>query len=224
MWSKGSLGQLSMDATRTAFALLFSLCVCSYAWTDSLFSVIVASEGTLISDKKVRFEVGDIITVLVRETTEASTDSNTNTKKESAVEAEASAADNEFLIAETPGGLNFIPRELLPNWKVEIENEHKTKGQTRRKNRLVMTVACTVERILETGNIEIQGMKRVTVNQEDSTLFVQGLIRPQDVTAANTIQSTQIANAIIELKGRGPLWNNQRRGLFTKVLDWFSPF
>ena len=129
MWSKGSLGQLSMDATRTAFALLFSLCVCSYAWTDSLFSVIVASEGTLISDKKVRFEVGDIITVLVRETTEASTDSNTNTKKESAVEAEASAADNEFLIAETPGASTLSPESCCRTGRRRLNTNIRPRGR-----------------------------------------------------------------------------------------------
>jgi hypothetical protein len=33
-----------------------------------------------------------------------------------------------------------------------------------------------------------------------------------------------VANVTIELKGKGPLWNNSRRGIITKILDWFSPF
>ena len=79
-------------------------------------------------------------------------------------------------------------------------------------------------KVFDNGNITIEGSKRITVNREESKLYVKGTVRSRDVTSANTILSAQIANAEIELKGKGPLWNNQRRGLLTRILDWFSPF
>jgi flagellar L-ring protein precursor FlgH len=81
-----------------------------------------------------------------------------------------------------------------------------------------------VKKVYDDGNIDIEGEKRVTVNREDSNLFVKGTVRSRDVSPGNTVLSTQVANVTIELKGKGPLWNNSRRGLITKVLDWFSPF
>jgi len=201
-----------------------SLMVAVAAGADSLFNAQAEQERTLISAKKKKFEVGDIITVLVRENIDASTKSDTNTKKESDVEAEAAPADNSFFLAETPGGLNILPEELLPNWKIEMENEHKGTGTTRRTNKLLTTIACVVTKVLDNGNIEIEGEKRVTVNREDSKVYVKGLVRSRDVSPANTVNSTQIANAVITLEGRGPLWNNQRRGILTRILDWFSPF
>jgi len=194
------------------------------AAADSLFSDETEKRGSLVADSQKQFDVGDIITVLVRETVDASTQANTDTKKESDLAAQAPAAQNRFLVAETPGGLNVIPEEQLPNWNFEVENEHKTQGRTQRKNELVMTIACTVDRVQDNGNLDLSGNKRVTVNREDSMIRVAGTVRSRDVTPANTVDSSQMANANVELIGKGPLWNNQRRGLLTKILDWFSPF
>lgn len=194
------------------------------AAADSLFTKAVAERGTLISNKQVKFEVGDIITVIVSETIDATTIADTNTKKESDVTSEAKAEDNQFLIANKPDGLELIPEERLPNWGIEMKKEQKVTGKTRRSNKLTTTVACTVTEVFENGNIAIEGHKIVSVNREDSNLRVSGIVRSRDVTPANTVRSDQIADAVIELRGRGPLWNNQRRGLVTRFLDWFSPF
>ena len=196
----------------------------SAAWADSLFSKRVADNGTLISDQRTRYEVGDIETVLVRENIDATTEASTETEKEASLSATATTDDNRFLVGGGQGGLGLIPKELLPNWGIEMSNEHEAEGTTTRSNRLVMDVSCVVMKVLANGNIEIEGTKQVTVNREETQLTVKGTVRARDVSPANTVLSNQLANATIELKGHGPLWNNQRRGLFTKILDWVSPF
>jgi len=209
------------------FIAIFSIsafCIALPGAADSLFSKAAAKEGTLVSNKKAKFEMGDIITVLVRENIDASTRSDTNTKKESEVGADSGILENTFLLADKPEGLGITNAQRLPNWGIEAENEHKGTGSTRRSNSLVMTVACNVVRVHENGNVDVEGQKMVSVNREDSSIIVSGTIRSSDVSDTNTIDSSQIANAVIQLKGQGPLWNNQRRGLVTKFLDWFSPF
>ncbi|MCP4644413.1 MAG: flagellar basal body L-ring protein FlgH [bacterium] len=210
---------------RYALIACMTLAAAFGANADSLFDKEAEDQGGLISNKKVDFEEGDIVTVLVQEVIDATTESNTNTKKESSTESEALSAANPFLTATKPaGGLGLIEQEKLPNWALELENEHRTTGQTKRKNRLTTTVSCMVTKVHDNGNIEIEGEKQVTVNREDSRIYVKGVARGKDVTASNAIRSDQLANCIVELRGRGPLWNNQRRGLITKILDWFSPF
>ena len=199
-----------------------SAVIAGVASADSLFNQRVASQGSLVSDLRVFFEEGDLITVLVRESVEANTRADTNTKKESDVEADADPDDNAFLVSND--GLNILNPEELPNWQIEIENEHKATGSTNRRNQLVMTVTCKVTKVLDDGNLLIEGEKAVTVNREQSLLYVSGILRPEDVSPANTASSAQLANATVALQGKGPLWNNQRRGLVTKMLDWFSPF
>ncbi len=204
--------------------ILFSLLVAgtSFAGADSLFPKDAESRGSLVADSVRQFKEGDIITVLVHETIDADTQSNTHTKKEPDVEMKAPSTTNSFLT--NSAGYNVLSVNKLPNWDLSGTNEHKASGQTTRKNRLIMTLACTVTRVYDNGNVEIQGTKQVTVNREDSRMEVRGIVRSKDVTPRNTIDSTQIANAEVKLIGRGPLWNNQRRGLITKLLDWFSPF
>lgn len=199
-----------------------ALALCATAAADSLFTASAASAGTLVSEKTSRFMPGDIITVLVREEIAASTMADTNTKKEADVESQAGATGNEFLVSNS--GLNILNKEELPNWDIETKNETKTTGKTRRTSSLTTTVTCFVTQVLPNNNIMIEGEKAMTVNREESTVIVSGVVRPTDVTPQNTVLSTQIANVQVHLKGKGPLWNNQRRGFVTRFLDWFSPF
>ena len=191
---------------------------------DSLFKqASLGKNGTLIA-KQNRFQEGDIITVLVTETISASTTSNAHTKKESTVQSQAADSANQFLTAEKPGGLDIVNKQQLPNWDIAAKNEHKAIGTTDRTVQLKTSVSCLVTRVLDNGNVMIEGEKTLAMNREDSILRVAGIVRSRDVTPANTITSNQIANAEVRLRGKGPLWNSQRRGLVTRFLDWFSPF
>lgn len=203
-------------------------CVGMFVWpglgaADSLFQASAAKNGTLIA-KQNRFEVGDIITVLVNESINSSTTANTNTKKEADVNSKAPVETNPFVTSNKVGGTNMISQEMLPNWDLATTNETKARGQTTRVAQLKTSVSCVVKQVQDNGNISIEGEKTVGMNREDCRLVVSGTVRARDVTPANTVDSNQIANASIVLKGRGPLWNNQRRGLVTRFLDWFSPF
>lgn len=203
--------------------LLLLLSTQTPANADSLFNKHRPDTGTLIADMKGRFEVGDLVTVLVRESITAQSESDTDTKKESTVEATAAAAANQFLVGTGENGMNLISAGALPNWNIDAANEHKADGSTSRGSKLTMTITCTVTQVNGNGTILIEGDKLITVNREKSILKVAGMIRTRDVASNNSISSNQLANAKIQLTGEGPLWNNQRRGFFTKILDWFSP-
>ena len=213
-----------MKHVNKLMAALMVAAMASGAPADSLFSQKTAKDATTVSEKLDRFEMGDIITVIVRETLDASTSAGTNTKKESDVKADAAATANPFLVGEQPNGNNILNPGELPNWDIQSQNETKNTGDTRRRNTLTTSITCTVVEVFPNGNLKIEGEKQVTVNRDDSMVSVSGIIRSKDITAQNTIQSTQVADASVKVKGKGPLWNNQRRGLVTRVLDWFSPF
>jgi len=207
-----------------SFCLIVSVLACFMADADSLFRAATAQKsGTLIA-KESSHQVGDIVTVLVKETIDSSVNSDLNTKKESTVQSEAPSASNSFLTAEGKGGMNIISQKQLPNWDINAKNETKTRGQSKRTTELNTSVTCLITQVLPNGLLKIEGEKTVSINREDSRLHVAGLVRTRDVSTTNTVDSTQIANATIELKGKGPLWNNQRRGFVTRILDWFSPF
>ena len=209
---------------KTAIALTLAAALAAApCHADSLFNRAAEARGSLITNETHRHNVGDIVTVLVRETIDASTQANTQTQKDSEIRARANPSDNPFLVSDEPGGLTVFKPNDLPNWRIEADNEHRGSGSTR-KNNLVTTIACQVTHVYPNGNLRIEGQKKLTVNREDSELYIAGIIRGRDVSPANTISSNQVANATVELKGRGPIWNTQRRGILSRITDWFSPF
>ena len=205
--------------------LLLIIALCSATagvWADSLFSKQASARGTLISENNARFKVGDMVTVLVRENIDARTRSELDTEKKSELSGEAPEASNGTLTGDD--ALIDLPVGLLPNWDIDVENKHESDGSTRRRNEVTFTVACTVTHVHPNGNIELSGEKKVTVNRDDSLIKLTGMARTRDVSAQNTVDSNLLANAQVELKGQGPLWNSQRRGWFNRMFDWFSPF
>jgi flagellar basal body L-ring protein FlgH len=182
-----------MKHVNKLLAALAFTAIASVASADSLFSQSTAKDVSVISEKVDRFEVGDIITVIVRETLNATTSAGTNTKKESEVASTAPAAANPFLVGQKPDGNNILNPGELPNWDIEAENETKNTGDTRRRNTLTTSITCTVVEVFPNGNLKIAGDKKVTVNRDDSMISVTGIIRSKDITAENTIQSTQVA-------------------------------
>jgi flagellar L-ring protein precursor FlgH len=199
--------------------LLLSSAFAFSARADSLFSAAVEERGHLYSDEEVWFEVGDVITVLVSETTDARTRASTETEKESSLEANASS---EFLTGSN--GLNILKSGELPAWQFEGKNEHDGGGTTQRNNTVSAMVSTRVVEVLSGGNLRIEGYKNLVVNREKTRITIRGIIRDRDVTPRNTVLSSQIADAEISFDGGGPLWDSQRRGLLTRLLDFIWPF
>jgi flagellar L-ring protein precursor FlgH len=100
----------------------------------------------------------------------------------------------------------------------------KGTGDTNRGNTLVLNVAGRVIRRLENGNLLIEARKQVTINSEDQYIVITGIIRPEDVSADNYVNSKNIADARIVYTGSGVVADKQNPGWGTRVLDYVWPF
>lgn len=147
--------------------------------------------------------VGDIITVVVSERTDASDESDMSLKKESTLS-----------VTEGTGILGFIRGLTLGS-----SNESKGNGSIERTHSARTTLACLVTEVLPNGNLVIEGTRDVRTSDEILQLMLVGVIRPQDVNSDNQIQSSLIANAEISVKGRGVISKTQRPGLITQILQ-----
>jgi flagellar L-ring protein precursor FlgH len=164
------------------------------------------------ADLKAR-NVGDIVTINIVESASASKNAETKTARTSGLEASWSG-----VLSKLVGG--WVGDEQ----KVSFGNEFDGKGETTRSSRLNAYITAQVVQVLPNGNLVIQGTREVQVNQEKQFIFVQGIIRPEDISSSNIILSTSIAEARIELSGQGAVSDKQRPGWFARILDWVWPF
>jgi flagellar L-ring protein precursor FlgH len=81
-----------------------------------------------------------------------------------------------------------------------------------------------VVRVLDNGNLLIEGRRQLTLNAEDQFIVITGVIRPEDIAADNWVLSSNIADARILYTGSGVLADKQHPGWMTRALDWVWPF
>ena len=187
----------------------------------------MAEEGSLwvertsvnpYSDVKARL-VGDIVTISVVESAQAYKNATTKTARDSALEA------NWTGVFETLAKNFTVNGAALPNSNtINFTNGFDGQGQTSRTSTMTAYLTARVVSVLPNGQMVIRGAREVQVNIETQYFFVQGVIRPEDISSNNTILSTYIADARIELTGYGAVSDKQRPGWMVRILDYVWPF
>jgi flagellar L-ring protein precursor FlgH len=175
--------------------------VSGYALADSLWK---DGNRGLFADRKAVKE-GDVLTVLIYESTTASSRADTKTSKSDS--------------ASTKPGVGPL-LSLLPEWSVSGKTGSQASGSTTRSGTLVGKISVVVKEVLPNGKLKVEGTRTVGVNGEKEKIVLTGIVRPEDVSAENTVPSTAIAQAEIHYEGKGPIGNKQREGLLTKLLKW----
>ena len=87
-----------------------------------------------------------------------------------------------------------------------------------------MKLAAMIAAVLPNGNFVLNGNQEVRVNYELRELQIAGVVRPQDITAENTVTYDKIAEARIAYGGRGQLFDVQQPRYGQQVLDMILPF
>jgi flagellar L-ring protein precursor FlgH len=184
------------------------------------------SGAMLFTDIRAR-GVNDIVTILVVEQSSSSVTANTTTTKDSNRSAN---------INNMPTIFDPVTRKILrptddssgdgDSYSLEISGQyaHQGSGNIDRTDRVSGQIAARVVKVLENGNLLIEGRRAIVVNNETQVMTISGVVRPQDVTAENTVLSTQIADAEIQMEGRGVLADAQRPGILFRLWDWLRLF
>jgi flagellar L-ring protein FlgH len=177
------------------------------------------SRNMLFSDNKARY-VNDIITIVIDESSSGQNKASTNSSRDTKTSAGISA-----LLGIDTSILNNNPNM---GSSISVGGSHanslKGTGDTSRGGRLQATVTARVVKVLDNGNLLIDGRRQLTLNEEDQYIVITGIVRPADITADNLVSSSQIADARIVYTGNGVLNDKQRPGWLTRVLDWGWPF
>lgn len=177
------------------------------------------NRNMLFADNKATY-VNDIITITINETSKAQNSASTNTSRASSSDSKISAflgIDNSILQMNPTMGSAIAA-------KGSSDSTMKGAGDTNRGNTLVLNIAGRVVKRLDNGNLLIEGRKQVTINSEDQYIVITGIIRPQDVSADNYVDSKNISDARIIYTGQGVVAEKQHPGWATRALDYVWPF
>jgi flagellar L-ring protein precursor FlgH len=173
-------------------------------------SIYKAGFGVSLFEDTKAHRIGDIITIILQEKTNASKTASTNTAKDAAV---AIGAPTLFGQGVTKNG-----NEIL-SAGIDATRAFTGEGDSSQSNSLSGQISVTVVDVYPNGNLMIRGEKLLTLNQGSEHVRISGIVRAADVSPTNTVFSTQVANAHIVYGGQGVLADVNTKGWIQRVFD-----
>jgi flagellar L-ring protein precursor FlgH len=166
----------------------------------------------LFEDLRAR-HVGDTIVIQLNERTAASKNASSSASKTN---------DVEFGIPALKG----LPGKTLLGSELEANSSNKFQGQgaSAANNEFSGTIAVTVVEVLPNGNLLVSGEKQIAINQGEEFIRFSGVVNPTTIGAANSVSSTQVADARIEYRGKGYINQAQKMGWLSRFFLSVLPF
>lgn len=155
-------------------------------------------------------KIGDLLTVVLQENTNASKTASTATSKS---DSNTLGSPTLFGNLVTSGGAEIL------NTDIAQDRAFAGDGDSSQSNSLTGNITVTVVDVLANNNLVVQGEKWLTLNQGDEYVRIKGVIRPQDVRADNTVLSTRIADAQIAYSGEGFVHDSNEQGWLTQFFN-----
>ena len=166
--------------------------------------VFTGETVSLTSDSRA-YRVGDAVTVILQETTQASKRAGTSFSKESSVGVSPIAAL----------GKTFSKTAL----DLSAEREFQGNATSTQQNALSGALTVIVQEVLPNGLLRVAGEKNLTLNQGEEFVRLKGFIRAQDIDNDNQVSSLRVANARIAYSGKGALADANQPGWLTRFFN-----
>lgn len=159
--------------------------------------------------------VGDVVTILVSDSASAIASGGTATQRNSTGNNQISA-----LVGALSAG-NPLANLLDFSKEQQLDGQ----GETSRDLTLTTTLSARVVAFTLNGMMVVEGSKEITVNSERQVITLKGMIRPVDVSPANTILSNQVADLEVAVNGKGVVGDAIKRPFsLYRLFMGFLPF
>lgn len=159
----------------------------------------------LFEDRRARF-VGDTLTISIVENTQAKTASDSNASKTGSINAGVTS-------------MVGVPGKTLQGLSIDetSSNTFKGAGGSNASNVFTGNITVTVIEVLPNGNLLVSGEKQLAIGQGQEFIRLSGVVNPYQISTANVVQSSQVADARIEYKSSGYINEAQ-------VMGWLARF
>ena len=203
--------------TRVArIGLILCLAAASVAGGQSLWPR--RSGTSLFSDHRA-LAIGDALTIIVDEQSSVSRSANMSLAKTSNTEAKLDTLN-------WPKGTNASPvlHGLMPEIKADSSRTFDGEGEYALSGKMETRLTVIVIEVLPNGNLVVEGSRVRRQADETTTVTISGIVRPEDVSSANTVSSSALAQGKITFKSSGPITRSSRRGWLEWLIDFVWPF
>jgi flagellar L-ring protein precursor FlgH len=188
---------VKIGAPLTLFVLL-----CAQAHAADLYQP--DSWSALASDRNAR-KIGDSLTIIVYESATA-----TNT-------ASSGSSRNTDVGGDVSFGTTFSKSA-----KLGIQNGSDNSGTTGRSGGMIAQISAVVDNVLPNGDLHIAGSQVMNINGDKTNIRVAGRVRPSDISAANAVLSSRLADATIDYDGVGFISSSAKPGIVTRLFNWLG--
>lgn len=178
--------------------IIFSVWVSHPALAERIVSLFTTPRAS---------KVGDTLTIIISEFTTASQTTKTDFGKGSKVSSKFT-----------------LPQNELPETGWIYSSNYNGSGSTQQKGTLSAKITAEVVEVLPNGNLRIKGKREIKINQEEQIIYIEGIVRPQDIRENNTVYSINIAQAKIKYEGKGAINESQRPGILSRLFHWLRIF
>jgi len=176
------------------------------------------SACSLVADRRAR-TVGDIVTILVKESNTATKDNSTSTAKKSSLNASLTS----FLYSPSSSGL-LTKNGALPAIAYDSSHTFDGGGKINNSETIDARIAVKVAEVLPNGNLVLEGTKKTSFAGETQDAVLRGVVRQEDINSGNTVYSYNLADVTLKYVSKGSISDSQRKGWFTKAWDKITPF
>jgi flagellar L-ring protein precursor FlgH len=173
---------------------------------------------SMFADKKAH-AIGDTLTVIIQENNGATRNNSTSTAKKVAQNASITS----FLYGPGASGL-LMKGGQYPALNYGSANSFDGSGTIANSETITAQLAVRVIDVLPNGNFVIEGRRQTAFSGEKQDAILRGVVRADDVSSANTVLSSNIADATIQFVSKGTITDNTSKGWFTRIWDKVSPF
>lgn len=175
--------------------------------------------GFFLGARKAR-NVGDVLTVMLSESTYGSknTESNMNKEGSTTMTTLPQIIFGPLAWATGVGSLNN-PQAFNSSNK----DAYKGSGDASQNNSLSGYISVVVTRVYENGNMAVQGQKQIKVGQGYEYVRLAGIVRPEDVNDRNAVDSFKVAQANISYTGSGDLQDQTLANWYWKFFNFVAP-
>jgi flagellar L-ring protein precursor FlgH len=168
--------------------------------------------------KKAR-SVGDLLTVRILENSSVEKDAERTAQKSYNLSGSGNFGRPVIDNRET-AWTNFT----LPSFGVTASRNFKGSGGIEDNDKFESYITVRVMDVLPNGDLLIEGRRTLTLKEDTVQMILTGAVRVRDINNENVVESTKVADAVIQYYSKGSLDKSAKKGIIPRLVDWVNPF